>query len=162
MTETIYAPGDAHALVTAHGVALVPADLSPQLLTRLWGELEQGRGLAAVLDALTGAFGTSLTAIPAFAVALAENGALRLAVRGGLEITVETAFGAEQVSGAGVTTWTERLVSGAVRASLRTPEWKDAAALPIRSGVVRASALVLSLPTTPLPLPLPEPVEGPV
>jgi hypothetical protein len=143
MTTTAYAPGDAHALVTRHGAVLIAADLPPALLTRMWVQLDEGRGLAAVLDALTGAFGTSLTAIPPFAVALREASALRLAVRGPLEIVVDTASGTQTTSGAGVTTWTERLIDRAGSATLRTVNAAAPAELPIRDGVVRASVVVL-------------------
>ncbi|MFT4228815.1 MAG: FHA domain-containing protein [Microbacterium sp.] len=153
MSDTSYAPGEANALVTRHGAVLVAADLPAALLTRMWRRLDEGRGLAAVLEALTGAFGTSLTAIPAFAVALREGTALRLAARGALEIAVDAPGGGETVSGAGVTTWSERLVTGATAATLRVAGAAVAAELPIRDGVVRASVVTLggAVPSAPAP-----------
>ncbi|MFT4221020.1 MAG: hypothetical protein QM611_10945, partial [Microbacterium sp.] len=140
MPHTTYIPGDATAIVTQHGAVLVDAQLPPALATRLWEQLDEGRGLAAVLDALVGAFGTSMTAIPAFAVALDEGRALRLAARGAFHVVA----GEEVVSGEGVTTWSERVVP-ATRAALRMPGADVGAdsALPLRDGVVRARLVAI-------------------
>lgn len=141
--DTAYAAGDALALITPTSATLVDAEVPAAAIATLWRQLDEGRGLAAVLEALTGAFGTSLAAIPAFAVALREGDNLRVAVRGSLEVVVRSAVGDETVSGAGVTTWSERLVTGATGATLRLAGVDGAADLPIRDGVVRASAVVL-------------------
>ena len=63
------------------------------------GAGRRGRGLAAVLEALTGAYGTSLSAIPPFAVVLAEGDSVRLAVRGDIALDVEATTEPSAVSG---------------------------------------------------------------
>ncbi|KAA9106455.1 FHA domain-containing protein [Microbacterium rhizomatis] len=140
MAPVRYSPGAMHLIVTDEGVALLGGDLPAALVTRIWTHVGEGRGLAAVLEALTGAFGTSLAAIPPFAVALAEGGSVRLAVRGALTATIETSAGGEAVSGAGVTTWAERMFDGVVRVGITVargiPEPPE---LPVRDGVVLAS-----------------------
>ncbi|WP_375386239.1 FHA domain-containing protein [uncultured Microbacterium sp.] len=134
-------------IVTDDGVALLGGDLPAALVTRIWTQVSEGRGLAAVLEALTGAFGTSLAAIPPFAVALVEGGSVRLAVRGSLAASIESGVGAESVSvesvsGEGVTTWTERVFDGVVRVELApTGGSPEPAELPLRDGVVLASAV---------------------
>lgn len=144
MTEIRYAPGAWRAAVTPRGVVLLGPGASSELAARVWREVAAGHGLAAVLGALTGAFGTSLDAIPPFAAVLEERGAVRLAVRGELSVTVETASSGETVSGAGVTTWSERAVVGATRTVLRTPDPSTGPAdLPVRDGVVLAAEIAI-------------------
>ncbi|MBU4465005.1 MAG: FHA domain-containing protein [Actinobacteria bacterium] len=142
MANVHYAPGSRRAVVTTHGVVVIAAEISGALLVRIGEQVQSGRGLAAVLEALTGAFGTSLTAIPPFVFAVAEQGTVRLAVRGDLSVEVQTASGCEQISGAGVTTWSERVLSGVVSTTIHGDgEATDAPEFPIRDGIVLASAL---------------------
>ena len=144
MSETRYAPGDATAVVTRNGVALIGAELPAKLIDRIWAQLDGGRGLAAVIEALTGAFGTSLTAIPPFAVALAEQSSVRLAARGQMSISLDGSAGSETVSGAGVTTWSERVADGVTR--IRMCSGTSATSpldLPIRDGVVLAAEVTV-------------------
>lgn len=134
-----YSPGTHPVAVTPQGVAVLAEDTSPALAARIHALLADGRGLGGVLEALTGAYGTSLSAVPPFAVALAESGAVRLAVRGAFVLDV-TAGAAERVSGEGVTTWTERVISDVSRVEL-TPADSAPPELPIADGVVLAASL---------------------
>jgi hypothetical protein len=136
-----YAPGRRQAVVTDHGVVVVGADVPLALLERVWLQAAAGRGLPAVLEALTGAFGTSLAAIPPFAVALQETTGVRVVVRGALEIDVETGTGTESLSGVGVTTWTERSLPGVRRVSIVDGADGGAAEYPICDGIVLVSAI---------------------
>ncbi len=138
-----YAPGELPVLVTRHGIVAIGGDVPASLITTLWEEVSAGRGLAAVLEALTGAFGTSLAAIPPFVVALAEESAVRLVVRGALAVVVETPTGVETISGSGVTTWSERVIEAAASLQIARDDddRSDAAppAYPVDGGVVFAS-----------------------
>lgn len=176
-----YAPGDWYAVVAPDGAAVLDAGLAPELVDDVWQVLRAGGGLGDVLQVLTGAFGTSLTAIPPFAVAVQGADGLHVAVRGALVARVGAAGGDVEVSGAGVTTWSERLVPGARGVTL-VPGGLDgnlSRGLPLESGIVRASAVSLPLgagasaavravPPEPLgqpdvaPLPLPPPPPVPV
>ncbi len=69
-------------------VVLLSPAVSAATAAGVWRGLGAG-GIGAVLEALTGAFGTSLTAIPPFALAIAEAGGARVAVRGDVEVVVE-------------------------------------------------------------------------
>ena len=100
MTTVRYAPGDTLLIVTDNGLVLLGGELPSALVGRIWQRVGDGRGLAAVLEALTGAFGTSLTAIPSFVVALREPDAVRVVVRGALTVTATTPAGSEAISGA--------------------------------------------------------------
>ncbi len=142
MTDIRYRAGAWRAAVTPHGFAVLPDTLEADMIGRVWDALRAGRGLAAVLETLTGAFGTSLAALPPFAVAAFAPGEARLAVRGPLEIDVtEAGAGAESdapgytVSGADVTTWSERVVRSPATLDVRIhPTSAGTAAAPIGAG----------------------------
>lgn len=126
-------------------VVLLSPAVSAATAAGVWRGLGAG-GIGAVLEALTGAFGTSLTAIPPFALAIAEAGGARVAVRGDVEVVVEGDH-TEAVSGRGVATWTERFVPGAVRVSVAPHPGTHAPAadVPLQSGVVRADLVEVVL-----------------
>lgn len=140
---TLYAPGKTPVAVTARGFAVLEAGASAALLARIRALLADGRGLGGVIEALTGAYGASLTAIPGFAVALEEADGVRVAVRGDFAFDID-ATASERVSGAGVTTWTERVIPGVVRVALTTgdDEASGPAELEIADGIVLMAALV--------------------
>uniref|UniRef100_UPI0035B33FF6 FHA domain-containing protein n=1 Tax=Microbacterium sp. TaxID=51671 RepID=UPI0035B33FF6 len=135
-----YSPGAHPVAVTPHGFAVLAPDTSPALAARIHALVADGRGLGGVLEALTGAYGTSLSAVPPFAVALAERGAVRLAVRGSFVLEIE-ADTAERVSGEGVTTWTERVVPEVSRVVLAGTTDAAPPDFPVTDGVVLAGAL---------------------
>ncbi len=147
------------AAVTGSALAVLPPAVTPHAVEGVWRRLEGG-GIGAVLDSLTGAFGTSLAAIPPFGLAVAEGDGVRVAVRGPVSLVVETADGVEEVSGAGVATWTERFLPRAVRVSVDIGAGSDADLLPIESGVVPAARIVFDLVTRDA-APAAAPVEAP-
>ncbi|WP_194397211.1 FHA domain-containing protein [Microbacterium atlanticum] len=145
---TLYAPGPTPVAVTPRGFVALEAGASAALLARIRSQLVDGRGLGGVIEALTGAYGASLTAIPAFAVALWEGDGVRVAVRGDFAFDL-TAAAAEQVSGAGVTTWTERVIPDVQRIALATPQTDAAPAeFEIADGVVLAGSVAWAVPGT--------------
>lgn len=176
MVEVRYVPATGAeqwrvALAPAAAVAL-PANVSIPTVEAVWRRLEE-RGIGAVIEALTGAFGTSLAAIPDFILAIVEGDGLRVAVRGPVELVVETESGPLSVSGQGVSTWVERHIPGVQRASALFADAADeAASLPFVEGVVAADSVTVDLtgarpgvrpaspfvaaPTTPA-VPAPEP-----
>lgn len=148
MVEVRYVPSPAtdrwRAVVAGDSVAVLSPDVSPLTAEAVFTRIGSG-GLGALLDALTGAFGTSLTVLPSFALVSVEGGGIRVAVRGPLELVVEGTDAAEAVSGEGVSTWTERFLPGAARVTLELDGDLDAAAtLPLTAGVVVASALTVT------------------
>jgi hypothetical protein len=140
---TLYAPGTTPIAVTPRGFAVLEPGTSATLLGRIRALVADGRGLGGVIEALTGAYGASLTAIPAFAVALPEGDGIRIAVRGDFAFEVDAAQ-PERVSGTGVTTWTERVIPAVARVALTTsgPDASSPAEWEIADGVVLAGAIV--------------------
>lgn len=150
MTQVRYRPiaADAPAwriAVEGTALAVLSPEVTDQTAEAVWRRVGDG-GIGAVLEALTGAFGTSLTAIPPFALAVVERDGVRVAVRGPVEIIVDDADGTQAVSGEGVATWTERFLPAAHRLTVLVGAASpDGADLPIRSGVVAASAVTVTL-----------------
>ncbi|RFA19416.1 FHA domain-containing protein [Subtercola boreus] len=145
MTEVRYQPGGWFGLVSNSGLVLLPDQLSEDQLLAVWTTLEEGSGLAGILDALTTAFGLRLSSVPSFAIAIFDDRDLRIAVRGEVFVDiVERIDGqdvASELSGEAVTTWTEKAVRSPVSVSVRIePEPGPLSpTLPISQGVVLAS-----------------------
>ena len=140
------ASGDAGWWIAVEDAALavLAPSVTAQTADAVWRRLGDG-GIGAVLDALTGAFGTSLTAIPPFALVVVEAGGVRIAVRGALDVIVDAAgAGAVSISGENVATWAERFVAGATRVTVApTGVAAEEAAVPLRSGVAPADLVVV-------------------
>ncbi|MDF2442931.1 MAG: hypothetical protein JWR01_1134 [Subtercola sp.] len=157
MPRQTYRSGTSLAVVSAGGVAMLPGDVPPGITETIWSALDEGRGLGAVLEAFTSAFGASLAAIPPFAVAIFSGAEVRIAVRGSFAITVtEPGVDPLAVSGRDITTWSERVVTGAQILEFGTSAGAPDAlpgdtpkALGIRSGVVLADSVRVELSTVP-------------
>lgn len=139
-----YSPGAWQALVTPGGIALLAPDVPLSTVEAMWNALPQSAGgLAVILEGLVGTFGTSLSSLPSFAVVTIDEGAgeARVAVRGPVRLTATLAGGAtEQISGLGVTTWSEKVLSDPSTIELTAPGG-GTAVLPVRDGVVLADAV---------------------
>lgn len=149
MAEVRYVPAtgaEPWRVASAPGaVVALPPNVSIPTIDAVWRRLGE-RGIGVVIEALTGAFGTSLAAIPDFVLVIVEGDGLRVAVRGPIELVVETEAGPVSVSGTGVSTWAERLVPTAQRASAMFVGAADeAASLPLVDGVVPADAVSLDV-----------------
>ncbi|WP_243076150.1 FHA domain-containing protein [Microbacterium sp. SS28] len=138
MSIVQYSRGDRAVVATDRGIVVLASAVPDDLPLRVWDALSAGQGLPGIVGALT-AHGASLADLPAFAAILREHDAVRLAVRGDLAVTIETPSGPEVVSGAGVTTWSERVFREARTVSLG--DGRDAARFPLQHGVVFVSAL---------------------
>lgn len=157
-----YSAGDWQALVAGQSMALFPGRVPPPVAERIWLDLRQGKGLGAILDGLGGAFGTSLSNLPEFGiVSISDNGeAVNITVRGMIEARAQIVESADQVvvSGAGVTTWSERTIRSVVSIELVTPGSQPASMLPILDGIVMASRVLLPVrDRVPLPIAAPPP-----
>ncbi|AYF98510.1 FHA domain-containing protein [Protaetiibacter intestinalis] len=156
MTHRYTAAGDGWlAFVTPGRQLFVGAELDPAVIDRLWARMRDERGPAGILEALTA---NGLFATPPFAFVEAGDGTVGVIVRGDAVVRA----GAEQVSGAGATTWIERrLPGGSVGVTL---SGTGSLELPIEAGVVRAgsfasgsAALAAPAPAAPAPAPVAEP-----
>lgn len=135
-----YSSGDWYALVTNYGVAMLPNSVSPELVERVWLALGAGGGLTAVLEGIVGGFGTSLSALPPFAVISWTTGSdeIRVAVRGPLQVQAAAADGQVTIAGVGVTTWNEDAISCVDSFAVGIPD-AGPSLLPINEGVVLAA-----------------------
>ena len=135
--DVSYVPGADMAVVGLEAIALLPADTEPRIVREVLGALAPGAGVADVLQVLTGEFAASLARIPPFALAVVSASGVHAVVRGAFEVQL----GTETVSGAGVSTWTERFVAGAGDVELRAAGSPTGESWPIAGGVVRASSV---------------------
>ncbi|MGC0369907.1 FHA domain-containing protein [Microbacterium sp. SLBN-111] len=159
-----YEPGDAYALSGGRGVGLLAEDTALPVVERLWRTLEDGGGLAEVLEVIVEEYG--IARLPGFAFAVTDgdpdaDAATRVVVRGAFEARLG---GGETITADAPTFWTERRLidAGAVALSAAGAVSAGAVTLPIRSGVVRAAAISTGTVPRDIPLPaLPPPPPAP-
>ncbi|HYP73263.1 MAG TPA: FHA domain-containing protein, partial [Microbacterium sp.] len=100
MTEVRYRPappeGAWRVAVTGGALAALAPTVTDLVAEAVWRRVGAG-GVGAIIEALTGAFGTSLSAIPDFALAVVEQDGLRVVVRGAVEVVVESGEGVSAV-----------------------------------------------------------------
>jgi hypothetical protein len=141
MTIARYTPGSLIAVVGPAGAALLPQGTSVDVAEAVWQRLRDGSGLGGLLDVL--AAGGPLSAVPPFALALHDDGAWRVAVRGGFAVAGVD----ETVDGAGATTWSERTLRTGDTITLAAAGGADrdgGPARPLRDGVVAAGSLTMT------------------
>lgn len=139
-----YMPGNWHAVVAGGVVALLAPSTSSDVVRAVWAAVPAQGGLADQLEALlTG----GIARLQPFALVDLSGGRVHAALRGGVEIEVRGADGARVLGAGEVTTWSERVADGADEVTIRvvgTP-WTPDLALPVVSGVVRASGVRVPL-----------------
>ncbi|MBO9627132.1 MAG: FHA domain-containing protein [Microbacterium sp.] len=144
--QTIYRPGQWHLLVIPGALVVLPADVPGDVVARLWERLPGEKSLATVIDVLTSRFGGSFSALPPFAAAVAEGDDVRIALRGGVAARVSSSDAdAIELSGAEVTTWSERFIGRATRVEITVEPAEGVAELPVQAGVVLVSAVSAEL-----------------
>ncbi|WP_125130260.1 FHA domain-containing protein [Microbacterium sp. 10M-3C3] len=141
MSLVRYAPGSSVAVVTPQGAALLDAATPASVAEAVWERLADDGGLGGLVDAL--AAGGPPSAVPPFAVVLAEGEGWRVAVRGAFAVTA----GDERIDGAGASTWTERTVRGAESVTLASadaaPHPPSEGPRPLRDGIAGAASLAV-------------------
>ncbi|MET3905489.1 hypothetical protein [Paenarthrobacter sp. 4246] len=144
LSLTRYQQGDWFGVVRNGTVVLLGPDTPHALIDAVWELLASAPEAHEVLHEVTDAFGVSLSRIPPFGIIDAKD-ALRVFLRGDLELLVELESGAEQLTGRDVTTWTERRLAGATSYSLRigggSASGMPLNSLPLTEGVVLLSVL---------------------
>jgi len=145
-----YTPGPRFVVVGELAIAVLDPAVSAEVLETIWHTLVAGGGVGEVLQTMTGAYGTNLTAIPPFAVIAPAIDGVRLAVRGALVVRVRDRAGTQTVSGVGVTTWSERWMPDPVSIEILDADVAVSLSqdplvceLPICSGVVKADSVGL-------------------
>jgi len=150
---TSYVEGPWFALVTARSVAML-ADAPAAALPTLADALSV-RGLAGFIDALTEVTGTTVWSLPEFAVAIAEEHGIRVAVRGTLTVTDTSGGRSTTLTGVGVTGWSEAVWEESAAVDIGSAEAPRGGELWIVEGAVRAASVRWS-PSAPRALPSPE------
>ncbi|MFJ6456489.1 hypothetical protein [Paenarthrobacter sp. NPDC091669] len=144
LSLTRYKQGDWFGVVRNGTVVLLGPDTPHALIDTVWELLASAPEAHEVLHEVTDAFGVSLSRIPPFGI-IDSKDALRVFLRGDLELLVQVESGAEQLTGRDVTTWTERRLAGATSYSLRigggSASGMPLNSLPLTEGVVLLSVL---------------------
>jgi len=151
--NTVYRAGSWFALVGPEAVVALPPDSGAALVERLWEQIAAPEvAFSDVVDALTAAGGGSFSAIPPFAAAVREGENARIAVRGRVLARVLTADDEREITGAEVTTWSERFVPAMTGIEFRVEDGGADPALPIVAGVVRAASISVGVAAEPAPV----------
>ncbi|MFS2280698.1 FHA domain-containing protein [Microbacterium sp. OR21] len=139
MNQFSYRPGAWRVVVETGGMIAVPQDTDAERVALLHRMLRDGAPeLTDVIDALAGG---SIAALGSFAVALTSAGSVRFAVRGPVQARIVADDDEQIVSGAQVSTWSERFVADARGFEITVDDASDDTWYPISSGVVLAAAL---------------------
>ncbi|MBB2921411.1 FHA domain-containing protein [Cellulomonas cellasea] len=140
-----YTPGDWHAVVAGGVVALLAPTTPPSVVRAVWDAVPADGGLADQLEVLlTG----GIARLQPFALVDLTGGRVHAALRGPVEVEVSGPDGSSVLAAGEVTTWSERVAEGADVVTVRvagTGAWSAEGALPVVSGVVRASAVQVPL-----------------
>lgn len=132
-----YTPGDWYAVVANGVVLLLAPSTPPEVVRDVWAAApERGAGLGAQLDALVR---HGISGLHPFAAVDLASGQVHTALRGDVEVEVVRGTRAEVLTAPGVVSWSERSVGAADEVTVRAAGAARGSALPIVSGVVRAS-----------------------
>ncbi|MFW0773617.1 hypothetical protein ACLRGI_10655 [Paenarthrobacter nitroguajacolicus] len=118
LSLTRYQPGEWFGVVRSGTVVLLGPETPHALIDTVWELLASAPEAHEVLHEVTDAFGVSLSRIPPFGI-IDSKDALRVFLRGDLELVVHTAKEEERLTGRDVTTWTERRLADATSYSVR-------------------------------------------
>lgn len=163
--ELTYLRGNRPAVFADSSVVVLGEDTPAPVLHELWQRILAGDDVGAVIGVLAAGVGGRLLDLPAFAMVVLDPGGARVVVRGHLTVRVGTPDGPVEVSGAGVSTWTERWLPGASGATVGSIDhtvpsdgW-----LPLLGGIVHADAVRCGAPLADpvAPRPAPAVVEVP-
>ncbi|MBK8732765.1 MAG: FHA domain-containing protein [Actinomycetales bacterium] len=156
---TCWWPGEDLAFVWPGGALVVGPlaegrALSAGQVQRIWEATEVPVTLSGILQLLTEVLETSLLTLPPFAVVLVQGGAGQVAARGRFIVTLRAGEDSVDVTGAHVSTWSERqldridgyvLARSVVDQSPPDGAAPDGWSLPLVTGVVRCSRLASGL-----------------
>ncbi len=154
MSEITYVPARQGGwTMMTHGSIVLAIDLasdSPRI-GDLWAVLSSATGHTAVLDEV---IRTGLSSAPAFALIDAPRpDALTVLVRGAMNLRVVDGAGSREITGQGISSWSEQVIEGVVAYELwPTSVDSDAPALPLRDGVAWAAAVRSGVMTDALPV----------
>jgi len=148
-----YVPGDFTAALGRSLLVVWDARDAESTVDAVWAAVSGAGGVADVLSALSAEGGW--LSLPAFALIAREPTAVRVLVRGDVEVRVTRCGGEPDVTVAAmsVTTWLESTVEDAGAITVLAGDAHRAASLPLVRGAVPVSRLVWSGEGEPLPAP---------
>lgn len=117
LSLTRYRQGEWFGIVRNGTVVLLGPDTPDALIHTVWELLASAPEAHEVLHEVTDAFGVSLSRIPPFGI-IDSKDALRVFLRGDLELHVRPGGAEERITGRDVTTWTERRIADAASFSV--------------------------------------------
>ncbi|GAA1761751.1 hypothetical protein GCM10009712_08010 [Pseudarthrobacter sulfonivorans] len=149
MATANYTAGSWLGVLRSRTAVFLGPGTPPALVQSLWDLLGEAPEVHEVLHAVTSSFGVSLAKIPSFGIVDFRD-ALRVFLRGDLDLTVQLPGGPVELNGRDVTTWTERRFD--------LPEWyrltvaggtQPGTVLPLTEGVVLLQSLTVAVTGAP-------------
>lgn len=140
MNQFAYRPGSWQVIAEQHGMIAIPGETPAERIAVLTAMMRDGAPqLTEVIDVLTGG---TISTLGSFAVVLLGEGFARVAVRGDITVAVSGTDGEEVVSGAEISTWTERYITHPRSFTVSLEQAQSTPSLIVRSGTVLASSVV--------------------
>ncbi|MGF9662154.1 FHA domain-containing protein [Arthrobacter crystallopoietes] len=142
MPAISYRPGPWLGLVRGGTIVLLDSGTREDVVHDLWAVLAGRPTLQSVLGAVVSGYGTDLAALPEFAI-ISFDGKMHTILRGDVVVNTDGSDGAAELSGQGVTTWTERLLPEQDAFDVVINAGKEGACrwLPLAEGVVQLGGI---------------------
>lgn len=142
MPAISYRPGPWLGLVRGGTIVLLDSGTKEDVVHDLWAVLAGRPTLQSVLGAVVSGYGTDLAALPEFAI-ISYDGRMHAILRGDVVVNTDGREGAAELSGQGVTTWTERLLPEQEAFDVVINAGKEGACrwLPLAEGVVQLGGI---------------------
>lgn len=134
-------PGQGIAIVWPTGMALVEDSVGLHVAERIWTRLRRDPQLGIFLKALSEGVEGGFLDLPQFAIVVRDGARWHIAARGDIDVEAQFADRVESFSGAGITTWAERILDDP--ASIRIGAACADDGSPIADGVLIAGGLVM-------------------
>jgi hypothetical protein len=142
MPAISYRPGPWLGLVRGGTIVLLDSGTREEIVHDIWAVLAGRPTLQSVLGAVVSGYGSDLAALPEFAI-ISFDGKMHTILRGEVVVNTGGSGGAAELSGEGVTTWTERLLPEQDAFDVVINAGKEGACrwLPLAEGVVQLGGI---------------------
>ncbi|AUI52084.1 FHA domain-containing protein [Arthrobacter crystallopoietes] len=171
MAAITYCPGPWLGLVRGGTIVLLEQSAREDVVMAVWDVLGTQPAPESVLGSVVSGYGMDLASIPQFAI-VSFRDKLHAILRGDVVLNSDGVGTSAELSGAGVTTWTERLLPAQELFDLVINDGRDGEGrwLPLAEGIVQLGGIRVGVDTTvgaveepePKAELMPEPVTAPV
>jgi hypothetical protein len=160
MAAITYCPGPWLGLVRGGTIVLLEQSAREDVVMAVWDVLGTQPAPESVLGSVVSGYGMDLASIPQFAIVSFQD-KLHAILRGDVILNSDGVGTSTELSGAGVTTWTERLLPAQELFDLVINDGRDGGGrwLPLAEGIVQLGGIRVGEDTTASPA---EPAAGPV